>query len=141
MSVLGKPTMAYIEKLFLAFASHVKRQGLNNTQKNKIQELDMFPIVTSSDNAAFEYLSSPVNKKPWLIGDRAYLRVQFEFIMPLLAFDAKFIMKIRRFLLALGLNSRFLSEVATSITEAHGDVIFQKDLTQKYRARSKYLIR
>lgn len=141
MPLLAKPSVTYIEKLFLAFSSHVKHRGLTAKQKQQLQALEIFPIVSSSDNAAFEYLTSAANKKPWLIGDRAHLRAQFEFITPLLAFNAKFIMKIRRFLLALDLKDKFLSEVATSITEAHGVVKLNKALTQKYRTRSKYLIR
>src|SRR5213083_2110367 len=42
--------------------------------------------------------------------------------MPVLAFSTEFILKVKRFLEALDLKDRFLSRLATSITEAYGDV-------------------
>ena len=101
----------------------------------------MFPIVSTPENEPYLYLTSVTSKKPWLIADRANFRTQFQLVMPVLAFSVEFVLKIKRFLEALDLKDRFLSDLATSITEAHGDVNLHKELTLRYRARGKYLFR
>jgi hypothetical protein len=141
ISRLAQPVAPRIEKLFLAFTAHVKARGLNAGQKARIQELEMFPIVSTPESESYEYLRSVTSKKPWLIADRANFRTQFQLVMPVLAFSAEFVLKIKRFLEALDLKDRFLSDLATCITEAHGDVKLHKELTQRYRTRSKYLFR
>lgn len=104
--------------------------------------IDMFPIVSTPKNEPYQYLTSIVNKQPWLIADRANLRNQFQHLLPVLAFSPDFILKIKPFLLALDIKERFLSERATSITEAHGDdVNLHSRLTKEYRSRSKYFFR
>jgi hypothetical protein len=130
-----------IEMLFLAFTAHVKARELSYDQKARIQKLEMFPIASTPENESYEYLASVTSKKPWLIANRANFRTHFQLVMPVLAFSAEFIQKIECFLEALGLKDRFLSDLATSITEAHGDVKLHKELTQRYQTRSKYLFR
>jgi len=141
ISRLEQPVAPRIEKLFLAFTAHVKARGFDADQKAKIQELEMFPIVSTPENEPYLYLTSVTSKKPWLIADRANFRTQFQLVMPVLAFSVEFVLKIKRFLEALDLKDRFLSDLATSITEAHGDVNLHKELTLRYRARGKYLFR
>jgi hypothetical protein len=139
---LPKPVEPHIKKLFLAFTAHVKASGLDIGQKGRIKLLDMFPIVTTEESEPYECLTSIANHQPWLIADRANFRAQFEHVIPVLAFSPDFILKIKCFLMALDLKDRFLSQRATSITEAHGDdVKLHGELTKRYRSRSKYLFR
>jgi hypothetical protein len=139
---LAQPIEPHIKKLFLAFTAHVKVSGLDSDKKTRIQQLEMFPIVSTRKNEPYEYLTSVTSKQPWLIADRANYRAQFQHVMPVLAFSPEFVLKIKRFLVALDLKERFLSERATSITEAHGDdVKLHDELTKRYRSRSKYLFR
>lgn len=140
--LVAQPMEAHIKKLFLAFTVHVKASGLDSGQKKRIQELNMFPIVSTPKNEPYDYLTSIVSKQPWLIADRANFRAQFRHLMPVLALSPEFILKIKPFLVALNLKERLLSERATSITEAHGDdVTLHDELTKKYRSRSKYFFR
>jgi hypothetical protein len=101
----------------------------------------MFPIATTPENSSYEHLASVSSKKPWLIADRSDFRTQFEHVMPVLAFSAEFILKIKPFLVALALKERFLSDIATSVTEAQGDVEVDEKLTRRYRERSRHLFR
>jgi hypothetical protein len=141
ISSFWQPVVPHIEKLFLALTAHVKIHGLSLAQKERIRELSIFPIVSTPENETYEYLTSVTSKTPWLIADRASFRTQFQHVIPVLAFNTEFILKVKRFLEALDLKDRFLSRLATSITEAHGDVELHKELTQRYQTRSKYLFR
>lgn len=86
-------------------------------------------------------MMTAADENPWLIADRENLRTQFQDLLPLLAFDGAFVQKIRELLRAVGLQSRFLSESATSETKTVGEAIFNDALTQRYRDRSKYFFR
>src|SRR5207247_1902413 len=128
---LAQPVAPRIEKLFLAFTAHIKIQQLSINQKERIQKLEMFPISLTPEKESYDYLTSVTSKKPWLIADRVNFRTQFQHVMPVLAFRTEVVLKIKRFLEALDLKDRFLSSLATSITEAHGDVKLHKELTDR----------
>lgn len=141
ISRLAQPAAPLIKKLFLAFATHVKAMGLDDNQRVRIQMLKVFPIALTTENEPYLYLTSATSKNPWLIADRTNFRTQFQRVIPVLAFSVEFVLKIKCFLEALDLKGRFLGDLATSITEAHGDVNLHKELTLRYRTRGKYLFR
>jgi len=131
----------HIERLFLALVSHVKIHGLTEDQSMRLRAMRIFPITKTLTNEPYEYLTSATPNSPWLIADRTYFRTQFELVMPVLAFQTEFIWQINRLLLDLGLQERFLSRIAVSVTEAHGSVQLHEDLTKRYRSRASYLFR
>ncbi|KAH6686915.1 hypothetical protein F5X68DRAFT_276173 [Plectosphaerella plurivora] len=108
---------------------------------DQIKKLAIFPIVTTPQDEPYESLTSVDSKKPWLIADRAHLRQHFRDVVPVLAFKPEFIHKIRFLIQKLGLEERFLSKLASSVTEALGDVTPSKKLTMEYRERSKHFFR
>ncbi|SPN98452.1 uncharacterized protein DNG_01496 [Cephalotrichum gorgonifer] len=139
ISHVPSPLAPPIEKLIGTIATYVRLQGVSGAQKATLQELNILPI--SPGRGEPEYLTSVNSKKLWLIADRENFRTQFQDVLPLLAFKADFILKIKPLLRVLGLQDRFLSDLATSVTEAHGETKLHNKLTLKYRDRSKYLFR
>ncbi|KAH7140312.1 hypothetical protein B0J13DRAFT_557512 [Dactylonectria estremocensis] len=134
-------TTAHISKIFLAFSKHLLYSNFTPEQIDKLRAIAMFPIVTKPETEPYEYLVSVDDEKPWLIADRPVFKDHFQYILPVLGLTVDTVLSIQNFLVALGLQTRLLSEVATSVTEAHGDVSLSKDLTERYRARSDYLVR
>lgn len=131
--------MPHIRKILVALAIQHKAGGLDDVQIREIRDLAIFPVTPAGRNAWC--LTSVSTGKPWLIADRENLRLQFESLVPLLALDGGFVLKIQGLLKALDLQSRFLSESATPMTETHGGADFDELFTKRYRARSKYFFR
>ncbi|RSL54666.1 hypothetical protein CEP53_007385 [Fusarium sp. AF-6] len=138
---LPQPALPRIQRLFLALDYHVKAHGLSNDQKKALLSTKMFPITNSATDDTYEYLSSANANDSWLIADRSYFREPFQSLIYVLVFGAEFISKIKHLLVNLGLNNRFLSDLAVSTTEAHGNTHLSEDLSKSYRLRSKYLFR
>jgi len=136
-------TMAHIEKILLALASHAKVARPNLTQLERLKTtLRMFPVaVSSTTDKPYEYLATVGDTKQWLIADRAIFREQFRDILPILVLSVENVLKIREFLYLLDLKNRFLSERATTITEAHGNVELDGRLTDRYRSRGDFFFR
>ncbi|KAH7129049.1 hypothetical protein EDB81DRAFT_860037 [Dactylonectria macrodidyma] len=139
--ILPGHTTAHISKIFLAFSKHLLYSNITTEQIDKLKGIAMFPIVTKPETEPYEYLVSVNDEKPWLIADRPAFKDHFQYILPVLGLTVDTVLSIQNFLVALGLQTRLLSEVATSVTEAHGDISFSQDLTQRYRARSDYFVR
>lgn len=153
-TVAEMKSVGRIEKILHALTSHLIRNSnddninmfnsdseLNPEDKAKLRRARMFPIHPGKRNQHFERLSSAEDKDTWLIADRAIFWTQFRGKVPILALDAGTILRIRPLLVAIGLHDRFLSHVATNITEAHGDVTLLEDVTMEYQRRSKFLFR
>ena len=134
-------TKAHIEKVFLALFTHWKVQQCTPVEKEQIRALKMFPIISTPGNGPYQFLESITGMQPWLIADREIFRIQFKNILPILGFSVDTILRTRSFLEALGVGERFLSDVATSITEAHGDVELHRELTKRYQERSDFFFR
>ena len=139
LTKLERTPLSQIERVFVALTSQVKAGGLDTRQKDEIRSLDIIPVTSPGD--AFRNLVAVSAETPWLIADRENLRDQFRSVLPLCMFEPAFVLKIKPLLVAIGLGDRILSELVTSITEAEGEAEFHKDLTKKYRKRSKYLFR
>ncbi|RSL45040.1 hypothetical protein CEP54_014440, partial [Fusarium duplospermum] len=138
---LPQPALPRIQRLFLALDYHVKAHGLSNDQKNALLSTKMFPITNTATDDTYEYLSSAKVNDHWLIADRSYFREPFQSLIYFLVFGAEFITKIKDLLVKLGLNNRFLSDLAVSTTEAHGNTHLNEDLSESYRSRGKYFFR
>lgn len=137
-----------IQAVLLALTYHLV-QGNGSTLDGKLREQHkskllcarMFPIVLGTRNQPFERLAAVKDKEPWLIADRAIFRTLFRGVLPVLALDAEFVIKIQPLLVALGLRDRFLSRISTNVTEAHGQVTLLEDITGEYQRRSEFLFR
>ncbi|KAL2669765.1 hypothetical protein Neosp_015210 [[Neocosmospora] mangrovei] len=138
---LSQPALPRIQRLFLALEYHVKVHGLSEDQKKALLSTKMFPITNTATDETFEYLRSATVNDHWLIADRSYFREPFESLIPVLAFEAEFILKIMPLLEKLGLKDRLLSRLAVSTTEAHGSTRLDEDLSHSYRSRGKYFFR
>ncbi|SPO01787.1 uncharacterized protein DNG_04460 [Cephalotrichum gorgonifer] len=136
---LPPPIMPHVKKILVAFAIQHKAGYLNERTKKQIRGLYIFPVAQPGGGTPA--LTSISRGKRWLIADRENLRVQFQPIVPLLALESAFVLKIQDFLRAMDLQDRFLSESAKPITETHGGATFNRELTERYRERSKYFFR
>lgn len=130
-----------ILNIILALNKLHKDGDLSPLQIDEIKKLSIFPIVKTPENEPYDNLTSVDSVKPWLIADKAHFRQHFRGVAPVLAFEPELIFRIRRLLCALGLEDRFLSKLATSVTETQGDVTPSKRLTMEYRERAKHLFR
>ncbi|EEY15701.1 conserved hypothetical protein [Verticillium alfalfae VaMs.102] len=140
ISERGDNTIPYIEKILSALAIH-SDYHITVPQKKELAAMAIFPISTGPADGTYQSLSSINSKKPWLIADREVFKTQFQHLLPMLAFSVRFVLKIRKFLLALGLGDRCLSKLASSVTEARGEAVINKELTEKYRSRSSLFFR
>ncbi|KAM0617931.1 hypothetical protein ACHAP0_001196, partial [Verticillium nonalfalfae] len=140
ISERGDNTIPYIEKILSALAIH-SDYHITAPQKKELAAMAIFPISTGPADGTYQSLSSINSKKPWLIADREVFKTQFQHLLPMLAFSVRFVLKIRKFLLALGLGDRCLSKLASSVTEARGEAVINKELTEKYRSRSSLFFR
>lgn len=138
---LPQPALPRIQRLFLALEYHVKAHGLSEDQKKALLSTKMFPTTSTATDETYEYLSSATVNDHWLIADRSYFREPFQSLISVLAFGAEFILKIMHLLVKLGLKNRFLSDLAVSTTEAHGNTHLNENLSHSYRSRGKYLFR
>ncbi|EGY19727.1 uncharacterized protein VDAG_01743 [Verticillium dahliae VdLs.17] len=140
ISERGNNSIPHIEKILSALAIHADYH-ITAPQKKELAAMAIFPISTGPADGTYQYLSSINSKKPWLIADREVFKTQFQHLLPMLAFSVRFVLKIRKFLLALDLGDRCLSKLASSVTEARGDAVINKELTEKYRSRSSLFFR
>ncbi|KAM0438683.1 hypothetical protein ACHAPT_001439 [Fusarium lateritium] len=138
---LPQPALPRIQRLFLALEYHVKAHGLSAGQQKALLSTKMFPITNTATDKTYECLSSAQANDMWLIADRSYFREPFQSLIPVLAFGAEFIWKIKHLLVQLGLKDRFLSDLAVSTTEAHGNTHLSQDFSESYRSRGKYFFR
>lgn len=132
------------QKICLSLTTHLISRGtsaLPLSQKGPLLHAKVFPIVSNSENAPYECLASANDKESWLIADRAIFRTQFRGVLPVLAFDADVVLKIRPLLEVLDLQDRILSRVATNVTEAHGNVTLLEGVTGDFQERSEFLFR
>lgn len=137
--LIDRPVLPHIKKLLLALAVQHSAGYIDEARREEIRKLRLFPVVpVGGGEWCLVAASSP---KPWLVPDRENLRAQFRDLVPMVVFDSAFVLKIRGLLRSLGMQSRFLSDSATSVTETVGEAVFNDALTQKYRGRSKYFFR
>ena len=136
---LDRPIIPHVKRLLVALAVQHSAGYIDGLKRAAIWKLAMFPVVPAGGGPWT--LMAASSDKPWLVADRASLGAQFRDLVPLLAFDGAFVLKIRELLVTLRMRHRLLSECATSVTETVGETVFSDTLTQKYRDRGKYLFR
>lgn len=136
-------TVPHIERTLAAFAAHARVKAPTATEVAEIKgSLQIFPVVSvQNQDIPYGQLATADDSNKWLVADRAVFRKQFQDVLPILALSVETVLSIRDFLFMLGLKDRFLSEMATAITEAHGDVSLNQKLTDQYRSRCDFIFR
>ncbi|KXX78121.1 Heterokaryon incompatibility protein 6, OR allele [Madurella mycetomatis] len=130
----------YIAELFISISRHL-------TMSLVVQELELvrglkqsriFPIRKKGTpiSAPFDELQAVTEKNVWLIADRPHLQQCFERRIDILAFDAKDVGQMLRFLNELGISRRLLSGVASSLVEIEGGAKLLKDYTSLMRSKA-----
>lgn len=133
---------ARIERLLLAVLRHHAEMGetLDAGMMEKLKTSFCWPIVSSVTNEPFDsWASAEISN--WVIADRAYLRRQFEGILPVLAFNQDMLFRLLPLLHIAGLEDRLLSRTASTVVEATDVVSLHVGLTKKYRSRARFLLR
>ena len=136
----SKHSTARIERLFLGLIHHETKTEarLDADQIRRLKTESCWPVVRNKCNEPFDSWEIAGD---WLIADRAFFRDQFDGILPVLAFSSDMIYRLMPLIEAVGLQNKMLSRVASNVIEANGEVALHEALTEKYRSRTRYLVR
>ncbi|GAB1315628.1 hypothetical protein MFIFM68171_05838 [Madurella fahalii] len=103
-----------------------------------LKKSQIFPIRKKETpaSAPFDELQAVTEKDVWLIADQLHLQQCFERRIDMLAFNAKDVRQMLHFLNEVGVSSRLLSSVASSLVEVEGGVKLLREYTGLMRSKA-----